>query len=109
MFRRASRVLCLLKTTNVLANTKIRYCRFSDIYQGGKDNGGIKPYHVKLLEVNKGKEARIMELTAQIEGIQNKIKALQMLKSAEAKSALDEMNEILKDLKDALRTLRMSN
>ncbi|XP_017024481.1 uncharacterized protein [Drosophila kikkawai] len=110
MFQRTYRLLSLVKTTNLLAKTELKSCRpFGDISMGSKDDKGIDSYRVKSLEVSKRKEARIMELTAQIEALQVKIKAMQKLKSGDAKKALEEMNKILKDLKIALRKLRMKN
>ncbi|XP_041632860.1 uncharacterized protein [Drosophila kikkawai] len=109
MFQRTYRLLSLVKTTNLLAKTELNCRPFGDISMGSKDDKGIDSYRVKSLEVSKRKEARIMELTAQIEALQVKIKAMQKLKSGDAKKALEEMNKILKDLKIALRKLRMKN
>ncbi|XP_016991968.2 uncharacterized protein LOC108053766 [Drosophila rhopaloa] len=111
MFRGAYKVFAFIKPSNVwLKNNLIKKRFFSDLFdKGGRNRGGIEPYHVKLLQVNKGKEARIIELTAQIEVIQMQIKALEKTKSSEAQAAKEELMVVLKDLKDALRKLRMNN
>ncbi|XP_017123126.1 uncharacterized protein LOC108143318 isoform X1 [Drosophila elegans] len=102
MFRGAYKVLAFIKPGDVLfKNNLIKSRPFSDLFdKGGRDSGGIEPYHVKLLQVNKGKEARIMELTAQIESLQMQIKALEKTKSSEAKAAMEELIVVLKELKE---------
>ncbi|XP_017040702.1 uncharacterized protein LOC108087698 [Drosophila ficusphila] len=108
MFRGAYKVITLVTSRNVLPKN-IRRQPFSDLFdKGGRGSGGVEPYHVKLLEVNKGKEAKIIELTAQIESLQMQIKALEKTTSAEARAAKEELMVVLKDLKDALRKLRMN-
>ncbi|XP_017072787.1 uncharacterized protein LOC108109024 [Drosophila eugracilis] len=110
MFRGAYKVLTLLKSKDVWfmkgLNKSRLFSDFSD--KGGKGSGGIDAYHVKLLQVNKGKEAKIMELTAQIESLEMQIKALEKTKSAEAQAAIGELMVALKELKSALRKLRMN-
>ncbi|KPU76338.1 uncharacterized protein Dana_GF27481, isoform B [Drosophila ananassae] len=113
MFRRT---LNFIFSKNVLSSSIFRNKgNFDKIDKGGDlskiagETGGVDAYHVKILQVNKGKEAKIMELTAQIEALQMKIKSLEKAKSAEAKAAVAELQVILKDLKAALRQLRMSN
>ncbi|XP_037717092.1 uncharacterized protein LOC119558822 [Drosophila subpulchrella] len=110
MFRGAYKVLSFLQSRHVLVKNSLNKRRpFSDLFdKGGKGSGGIEPYHVKLLQVNKGKEAQILELTAQIESLEMQIKALEKTKSAEAQAAKGELMVVLKELKGALRKLRMN-
>jgi len=49
-----------------------------------------------------------MELTAQIESLEMQIKALEKSKSSEAKAAKAELILVLKELKQALRNIRMN-
>ncbi|KRK00473.1 uncharacterized protein LOC26536223 [Drosophila yakuba] len=107
MFRGAYKILTFLKTRETMFLCKRR--PFSDLFdKGGRGSGGIDTYHVKHLQGNKGKEARIMELTAQIESLEMQIKALEKSKSAEAKAAKGELILVLKELKQALRNIRMN-
>ncbi|KAH8348356.1 hypothetical protein KR084_006699 [Drosophila pseudotakahashii] len=114
MFRGAYKVVYFLTSRNVLFRTGLQlHCStrrpFSDLFdKGGRGSGGIEPYHVKLLQVNKGKEAQILQLTAQIESLQMQIKALEKTKSAEARAAKGELMLVLKELKGTLRKLRMN-
>nr|XP_044249159.1 uncharacterized protein LOC108058486 [Drosophila takahashii] len=106
MFRRAYKILPFFKARNVFP---ISRRLFSDLFdKGGRGSGGIEPYHVKLLQVNKGKEAQILQLTAQIESLEMQIKALEKTESAEAQAAKGELMLVLKELKGALRKLRMN-
>ncbi|KQS63040.1 uncharacterized protein LOC26526287 [Drosophila erecta] len=107
MFRGAYKILTLFKTRDTLFSCKGR--PFSDLFdKGGRGSGGIDTYHVKHLQGNKGKEARIMELAAQIESLEMQIKALEKSKSSEAQTAKGELILVLKELKKALRNIRMN-
>ncbi|XP_017108127.1 uncharacterized protein [Drosophila bipectinata] len=113
MFRRTLKLIC---SQNSMSSSIFRKKgNFDKIDKGGDlskiagETAGVDAYHVKILQVNKGKEAKILELTAQIEALQMKIKSLEKAKSAEARAAAAELQVILKDLKKALRELRMRN
>ncbi|XP_032571922.1 uncharacterized protein LOC116800536 [Drosophila sechellia] len=105
MFRGAYKILTFLKTRDTMFLCKRR--TFSDLFNKG-GSGGIDTYHVKHLQGNKGKEAKIMELTAQIESLEMQIKALEKSKSSEAKTAKGKLILVLKELKQALRNIRMN-
>lgn len=61
----------------------------------------------KELQVNKEKEAKIMELTTRIEALQMKIKSLEKAKSAKARAAAAVLKVLLEDIKKALIQLRI--
>ncbi|KPU76339.1 uncharacterized protein Dana_GF27481, isoform C [Drosophila ananassae] len=113
MFRRT---LNFIFSKNVLSSSIFRNKgNFDKIDKGGDlskiagETGGVDAYHVKVHQVPKGKEAKIIELITRIEALQMKIKSLEKAKSAKAKAAAAVLKVLLQDIKKALVQLRMKN
>ncbi|KPU76337.1 uncharacterized protein Dana_GF27481, isoform A [Drosophila ananassae] len=113
MFRKTLNLICAKK---VLASSFFRKKGNCDPIDNGGDlskiageTTGCDAYHVKVHQVPKGKEAKIIELITRIEALQMKIKSLEKAKSAKAKAAAAVLKVLLQDIKKALVQLRMKN